>query len=115
MDGRQSRYPETPSTFQRPYLHIYIYLLDCALFRLKKVYVGNILLDAVSLVLMAVFRNKIAVIILSAFCGVLYATLFTVPYILIAHYHATDVVNIQSSNYIFKVLICLSEFFDEEI
>lgn len=65
-------------------------------FGLKKVYISSILLDAVSLVMMAVFRNKIAVIILSAFCGILYSTLFTVPYILIAHYHATDVFAIDS-------------------
>lgn len=65
-------------------------------FGLKKVYVGSILVDAVALLLMAAFRNKIAVIILSALCGVLYATLFTVPYILIAHYHSTDVFEIDS-------------------
>lgn len=53
----------------------------------------GILLESISLLLLAVLEDKISVFVLSASCGIFYATLFTVPYILIAHYHATDVVS----------------------
>ncbi|GBM84416.1 hypothetical protein AVEN_150280-1 [Araneus ventricosus] len=42
------------------------------------------------MVAMAITRHKIAVTLLSTTAGIMYATLFTMPYILIAHYHCTN-------------------------
>ncbi len=62
-------------------------------YRLKRIFMCNILIDSASLFMMGVFRDKLLVLLLSASCGIFYATLFTVPYILVAHYHSTNVVS----------------------
>ncbi|XKL66956.1 hypothetical protein PGB90_010376 [Kerria lacca] len=65
-------------------------------FGLKRIYLCSILLDSVSLLLIALLKNKFAVIVLSVSCGIFYATLFTVPYILVAHYHSNNIFEIDS-------------------
>lgn len=42
--------------------------------------------------LMAMTRAKSSVIIFSWAAGVMYSTLFTMPYLLVAHYHAQGTV-----------------------
>ena len=43
---------------------------------------------------MGSFRAKIGVIIFSWTAGIMYATLFTMPYLLVARYHAADTVRL---------------------
>lgn len=45
---------------------------------------------------MAVTRSPAGVIIFSWTAGVMYSTLFTMPYLLVAHYHASQVVRMTS-------------------
>ncbi|XP_059153835.1 proton-associated sugar transporter A-like [Physella acuta] len=56
-------------------------------FRAKKVYVLGQLVFTVGMAGMALSRSKVAVILLSPAAGIMYATLFTMPYLLVAHYH----------------------------
>ncbi|KAL5010419.1 hypothetical protein ScPMuIL_012724 [Solemya velum] len=58
-------------------------------FRAKRVYICGQLAYTFGMVLMALTRNKLAVLLLSPFAGIMYATLFTMPYLLIAHYHTS--------------------------
>lgn len=67
---------------------------------MKKVYVGTILLDAVCLLAMALHKTKWFVIILSAMSGVIYCSTFTIPYMLVAHYHSKNMVSDFISLYI---------------
>ncbi|GIY52150.1 hypothetical protein CEXT_700821 [Caerostris extrusa] len=60
-------------------------VVECA----KTTYIGGQLVYCVGMILMAVTRHKVAVILLSPTAGVMYATLFTMPYLLIAHYKNT--------------------------
>ena len=62
-------------------------------FRAKNVYVGGLLFYCLSMTMMAMTRHKIGVIVFSWGAGVMYSTLFTMPYLLVAHYHAQGVVS----------------------
>lgn len=44
------------------------------------------------MILMALTRNAVGVIIFSWTAGIMYSTLFTMPYLLVANYHASQVV-----------------------
>lgn len=57
-------------------------------FRAKNVYVGGLLFYCTGMTLMALTRAKASVIIFSWAAGVMYSTLFTMPYLLVAHYHS---------------------------
>lgn len=56
-------------------------------FRAKKVYVGGLLVYCTGMTLMALTKCKFGVILFSWTAGVMYSTLFTMPYLLVAHYH----------------------------
>ncbi|KDR22503.1 proton-associated sugar transporter A [Zootermopsis nevadensis] len=58
-------------------------------FRARNVYISGLLLDSVGMLMLAVTRHRYAVIVFSASAGVMYSTLFTMPYLLVAHYHAS--------------------------
>lgn len=58
--------------------------------RAKLVYVGGTAFFGFGMILMAILQNKVAVIIFSWTAGVMYSTLFTMPYLLVAHYHSTN-------------------------
>ena len=62
-------------------------------FRARNVYVCGLVLDSLGMLLMALTRHRYAVIVFSAAAGVMYSTLFTVPYLLVAHYHASRTVS----------------------
>ncbi|KAE9527697.1 hypothetical protein AGLY_012770 [Aphis glycines] len=62
----------------------------CLLDRAKRVYVGGLLFYSTGMFLMAVTRHKFSVIFFSWAAGVMYSTMFTMPYLLIAHYHSTN-------------------------
>lgn len=61
--------------------------------RARPVYVYGQLVYSVGMLFMAVFRHPAAVIIFSCCAGVMYSTLFTMPYLLVAHYHASGMVS----------------------
>jgi hypothetical protein len=57
------------------------------------------------MVLLATTPTRTAVIVLSTTAGVMYSTLFTMPYLLVAHYHATQTVStIVNTTSIFELL-----------
>lgn len=77
-----------------------VYALSCSIysmtieklmnwFGIKAVYIGGIMAYAIGMMLLAVWPTKLGVLLLSTTAGVIYATLFTIPYILVAKYHAT--------------------------
>ncbi|CAK1545882.1 unnamed protein product [Leptosia nina] len=55
----------------------------------KKVYVGGLCTYSFGMTLLCILRSQVAVILFSWTAGVMYSTLFTMPYLLVAHYHAT--------------------------
>ncbi|XP_058794845.1 proton-associated sugar transporter A isoform X2 [Phymastichus coffea] len=77
-----------------------MYSLSCACYSLvieklierykaRKVYICGLLFYSCGMMLMALTRHPASVIIFSWTAGVMYSTLFTMPYLLIAHYHAS--------------------------
>lgn len=61
--------------------------------RAKHVYAGGLLTYSVGMLMMALTRNRAGVIIFSGTAGVMYSTLFTMPYLIVAHYHAKGMVS----------------------
>ncbi|KAK4881231.1 hypothetical protein RN001_004550 [Aquatica leii] len=59
-------------------------------FRARNVYVGGLLFYSSGMLLMAITKHKVGVIVFSWTAGVMYSTLFTMPYLLVAHYHANN-------------------------
>lgn len=75
-----------------------LYSFSCALyslafeklvkrFKAKNVYVCGQLAYSAGMVVMAIFRHPAIVILMSPSAGIMYATLFTMPYLLVANYH----------------------------
>ncbi|XP_053659699.1 proton-associated sugar transporter A-like [Anopheles marshallii] len=58
------------------------------LFRARTVYSGGLLIDFVGMLCMAMFPNKVTVYVFSVTGGIVGALLFTMPYIILAKYHA---------------------------
>lgn len=58
----------------------------------KRVYVIGQLVFTAGMAIMAAARHKVAVVLLSPTAGIMYATLFTMPYLLVAHYHTSGLV-----------------------
>ncbi|CAF0792429.1 unnamed protein product [Adineta steineri] len=69
-------------------------------FGIKRVYIGSQLIYAIGMLLMGYLRHRFAVIILSATAGILYSTLFTIPFLLISKYYASNTVCLYSFFYI---------------
>ncbi|UJR30917.1 hypothetical protein I4U23_018427 [Adineta vaga] len=78
-----------------------IYSISCSIYSLniqklndyfgiKRVYIGSQLIYAVGMLLMGYLRHRIGVILLSAASGILYSTLFTIPFLLISKYYASN-------------------------
>ncbi|XP_053408855.1 proton-associated sugar transporter A-like [Mercenaria mercenaria] len=76
-----------------------LYSFSCALYSMaiehlverfsaKPVYVWGQLVYTAGMVILAICRHPVAVILLSPCAGIMYATLFTMPYLLVAHYHS---------------------------
>ncbi|XP_044312890.1 proton-associated sugar transporter A-like [Drosophila rhopaloa] len=63
-------------------------------FRAKSVYVGGLLFYCIGMALMALTRAKLSVLVFSWTAGIMYSTLFTMPYLLVAHYHNVSTVSI---------------------
>ncbi|CAN8013335.1 unnamed protein product, partial [Ixodes persulcatus] len=62
-------------------------------FGAKRVYVCGQLAYTVGVALMALSRTRAAVLLLSPTAGLMYATQFTMPFILVAHYHCSHMVS----------------------
>jgi len=60
-------------------------------FKAKPVYMGGQLVYTIGMICMATSRSKLGVIIFSWTAGIMYSTLFTMPYLLVAHYHASQI------------------------
>ena len=69
----------------------YSFLLDkmVARFRAKPVYIGGQLVYSAGMVCLALTRTKWAVLVFSWTAGVMYSTLFTMPYLLVTVLHCT--------------------------
>lgn len=67
-------------------------VMCCKLTGAKKVYVLSQLVYSFGSLLMALIRHPVVVILLSPCPGIMYATLFTMPYLLLAYYHSTNTV-----------------------
>ncbi|KAL5286666.1 hypothetical protein ACFFRR_007965 [Megaselia abdita] len=82
-----------------------IYALSCSIysavidklikwFGVKKVYMGGCLGYAIGMLILALVPTKAGVLALSTTAGMIYATLFTMPFILVASYHTSGCVSI---------------------
>ena len=58
--------------------------------RARPVYVCGQLVYCVGMIFMALSKSKWGVLLFSWSAGVMYSTLFTMPYLLVAHYHESD-------------------------
>ncbi|XP_042206291.1 LOW QUALITY PROTEIN: membrane-associated transporter protein-like [Homarus americanus] len=76
---------------------VYSFLIEKLVkkFGAKPVYVCGQLVYSVGMVFMAALRHPAAVIIFSCCAGVMYSTLFTMPYLLVAHYHASETIKCE--------------------
>lgn len=70
---------------------------------IKRVYIGSQLIYAIGMLLMGYVKHRIGVIVLSAVAGILYSTLFTIPYLLISKYHTSNTVDFKKTK-IFKII-----------
>lgn len=68
-------------------------------FRLRRVYLVNIAIDTCSMFFMYFFNSKIASVAFSFASGILYCTIFTIPYIIVARYHTLNVVSFCFANF----------------
>lgn len=59
-------------------------------YKARKVYICGLLFYSIGMMLMAIVKHPAGVIIFSWTAGVMYSTLFTMPYLLVAHYHASS-------------------------
>ncbi|CAH1281697.1 unnamed protein product [Diabrotica balteata] len=76
-----------------------MYSLSCAcystkivklisVFGARNIYVGGLLVYSIGMLCMAITKHKIGVLLFSWTAGIMYSTLFTMPYLIVAHYHA---------------------------
>eukprot|EP00090_Calanus_glacialis_P021004 TRINITY_DN3242_c0_g1_i3.p1 TRINITY_DN3242_c0_g1~~TRINITY_DN3242_c0_g1_i3.p1 ORF type:complete len:677 (+),score=185.82 TRINITY_DN3242_c0_g1_i3:131-2161(+) len=88
----------------------YSFMLDKMIkkFRAKPVYIGGQLVYSCGMVCLALTRSKWGVIVFSLTAGVMYSTLFTMPYLLVAHYHETDTIQCEDSWFLKQIRKMLS-------
>ncbi|ODM96455.1 Membrane-associated transporter protein, partial [Orchesella cincta] len=83
-----------------------LYSLSCSIYSLcietlvnrfgaRQVYIYGQLVYSVGMVFMAIARHPAGVIIFSWTAGIMYATLFTMPYLLVARYHAAETFDVD--------------------
>lgn len=63
-----------------------------------QVYVYGLLFYSVGMLLMALTKHQVGVIVFSWTAGVMYSTLFTMPYLLVAHYHTSSTFALTSDS-----------------
>ncbi|ETN64928.1 sucrose transport protein [Anopheles darlingi] len=90
-----------------------MYSLSCACYslvierlikrlRARRVYVGGLLFYCCGMTMMALTKHRIGVIVFSWTAGVMYSTLFTMPYLLVAHYHSVGVFEVDKTGMVKK-------------
>ncbi|XP_004520943.1 proton-associated sugar transporter A [Ceratitis capitata] len=78
-----------------------VYALSCSIYSIsvtklrkllgtKVVYIAGISYYGIGMLILAIWPTKWGVIVFSTSAGILYGTIFTIPYILVANYHAKD-------------------------
>jgi len=89
----------------------YSFMLDKMIkkFRAKPVYIGGQLVYSCGMVCLALTRSKVGVLLFSLTAGVMYSTLFTMPYLLVAHYHETDTIQCEDSWFLQQIRKLLSK------
>merc|ERR550517_518533 len=94
---------------------LYSGLLDkmVARFGAKPVYVGGQLVYSVGMVCLALTRSQWAVLVFSCTAGVMYSTLFTMPYLLVAHYHETDTIHCEDTWFLRQIRHLLAKIKQE--
>lgn len=83
------------------------------MFSARPVYIGSQLVYSVGMVAMALTRSKWGVLVFSWSAGVMYSTLFTMPYLLVAHYHQTDTIQCEDSWFLRQIRQILSSIKEE--
>ncbi|XP_035778314.1 proton-associated sugar transporter A-like [Anopheles albimanus] len=90
-----------------------MYSLSCACYslvierlikrlRARRVYVGGLLFYCCGMAMMALTKHRVGVIVFSWTAGVMYSTLFTMPYLLVAHYHSVGVFEVDKAGMVKK-------------
>ncbi|KOX68927.1 Membrane-associated transporter protein [Melipona quadrifasciata] len=79
-------------------------------YKARKVYICGLLFYSTGMMMMALTKHPAGVIIFSWTAGVMYSTLFTMPYLLVAHYHASSTRSRTQgcSLSVSKIIICNS-------
>ncbi|KFB53938.1 hypothetical protein ZHAS_00022184 [Anopheles sinensis] len=67
-------------------------------FRARTVYCGGLLIDSLGMLYMALFPNKVTVYVFSATGGIVSSFLYTMPYIILAKYHAKGWLDASGAN-----------------
>lgn len=65
-------------------------------YKARRVYICGLLFYSSGMLLMAIVKHPVGVIIFSWTAGVMYSTLFTMPYLLVAHYHASSTFEVSA-------------------
>ncbi|GLV41148.1 Solute carrier family 45 member 1 [Carabus blaptoides fortunei] len=66
-------------------------------YKSRRIYVGGLLTYCLGMGLLALSRSKTGVIVFSGAAGVMYSTLFTMPYLLISKYHENGTFEMNSA------------------
>lgn len=82
-------------------------------FRARPVYMGGQLIYSIGMVAMAMTKSRWGVLVFSCSAGVMYSTLFTMPYLLVAHYHETDQFQCEDSWFLRQIRKMLSTIKDD--
>lgn len=95
----------------------YSFVLDKLIkkFRAKPVYIGGQLVYCLGMVAMALTRSKWGVLVFSWSAGIMYSTLFTMPYLLVAHYHETDSIQCEDSWFLRQIRSLLRSIRDDKV
>ncbi|KAL5286667.1 hypothetical protein ACFFRR_007966 [Megaselia abdita] len=57
-------------------------------FGIKTMYIGGLMTYSIGMLALSVWPNKVVVILSSAAAGIIYATMFTMPFVMLASYHS---------------------------
>ena len=90
------RYGSLCMSFYSITCSVYSYLLDFLIkrYNTKSVYITSQLIYSISMFLLAITKTKFSALLISPAAGIMYSSLFTIPYMIVANYHQ----NKKSSN-----------------
>lgn len=70
------------------------------LFGARPVYIGGLLLNSVGMLLMALFNERWMVFICCVTVGIMYATIYSIPFLMISQYHAKNSFAMKDGKYV---------------